>query len=324
MMAFKIRKRRIILMNNSNNYINTYLEYCKFRKRLDNKTLKASKIDLNQYVKFCTSSQLPDYLSRNSIDQFLTFLHKQYKPKTVKRKIASMKAFFHYLEYIDILSSNPFSKLDIRFREPKLLPRTIPGYVIQSFLNTMYHQKEQATTEYQKRCCIRDIAVIELLFATGMRISELCNLKPMDIDFINNTVLIYGKGAKERILQIGNTDVLTALLLYKETFSEDIQTCNYFFVNRLQKQLSDQSVRNMINHYVKLAGVEQHITPHMFRHSFATLLLEQDVDIRYIQKILGHSSINTTEIYTHVSNIKQKEILLHKHPRNLLNINTTT
>lgn len=87
--------------------------------------------------------------------------------------------------------------------------------------------------------------------------------------------------------------------------------------------MSDQSVRNMINHYAKLAGVEQHITPHMFRHSFATLLLEQDVDIHYIQKILGHSSINTTEIYTHVSNIKQKEILLQKHPRNLLNINTT-
>lgn len=181
---------------------------------MDNKTLKAYKIDLNQYVKFCTSSQLPDYLSRNSIEQFLTFLHKQYKPKTAKRKIASMKAFFHYLEYVDILPSNPFSKLDIRFREPKLLPRTIPGYVIQLFLNTMYLQKEQATTEYQKRCCIRDIAVIELLFATGMRISELCNLKPIDIDFINNTVLIYGKRAKERILQIGNTDVLNTLLLY--------------------------------------------------------------------------------------------------------------
>lgn len=310
-------------MNNLNNHINTYLEYCKCRKHLDTKTLKAYSIDLEQYLSFCNTSHYSDYLSRQILDQFITFLHQQYKPKTIKRKIASMKAFFHYLEYIDILGGNPFSKLDIRFREPKLLPRTIPEHVIQIFLNTMYLQKEKSKTIYQKRCCIRDIAVIELLFATGMRISELCNLKPQDIDFINNSILIYGKGSKERMIHIGNMDVLAALLLYKQTFLEDIELCGYFFVNRIQNQLSDQSVRNMINHYVKLAGLEQHITPHMFRHSFATLLLEQNVDIRYIQKILGHSSINTTEIYTHVSNLKQKEILFHKHPRNLIKINNS-
>ena len=92
-------------------------------------------------------------------------------------------------------------------------------------------------------------------------------------------------------------------------------------MNRLQHKLSDQSVRFMINHYAQLAGIDQHITPHMFRHSFATLLLEQDVDIRYIQRMLGHSSISTTEIYTHVSNTKQKDILAHKHPRNLMEVN---
>ena len=101
----------------------------------------------------------------------------------------------------------------------------------------------------------------------------------------------------------------------------DIDSCGYFFVNRLQHKLSDQSVRFMINHYAELAGISQHITPHMFRHSFATLLLEQDVDIRYIQRMLGHSSISTTEIYTHVSNSKQKDILVHKHPRNQMDVN---
>ena len=306
-------------MNTFNDYVAEYIEYCEYRKRLDQKTLKAYRIDLKQYADYLQN--ISEFYFKDNLDKYITYLHKQYKPKTVKRKIASLKAFFHYLEYKEIISENPFSKLDIRFREAKLLPKTISFHSLQTFLSALYQQKEQVTSEYQLRCCIRDIAVIELLFATGMRISELCSLRPADIDFISNNVLIYGKGAKERILQIGNPEVLSALSLYHETFKSDIDACGYFFVNRLQKKLSDQSVRYMITRYAKLAGIEQHLTPHMFRHSFATLLLEQDVDIRYIQRMLGHSSISTTEIYTHVSNVKQKDILLNKHPRNLMDIN---
>jgi integrase/recombinase XerD len=306
-------------MNTLRNYISEYIEYCEYRKRLDSKTLKAYKIDLKQFEIFCTD--LSDCFAKNVVDDFITNLHKQYKPKTVKRKIASLKAFFHHMEYKELLKENPFTKLDIRFREAKLLPKTIPFHSIQSFLSTLYAQKELAGSEYQLHCCIRDIAVIELLFATGMRISELCSLKPSDIDFESNNILIYGKGAKERIIQLGNQEVISALVLYQETFKKDIEICGYFFVNRLQHKLSDQSVRFMINHYAELAGISQHITPHMFRHSFATLLLEQDVDIRYIQRMLGHSSISTTEIYTHVSSTKQKDILVNKHPRNQMNVN---
>lgn len=306
-------------MNTLKSYISKYIEYCEYRKRLDSKTLKAYKIDLKQFEIFCTN--LSDCFAKSVVDDFITNLHKQYKPKTVKRKIASLKAFFHHMEYKELLNENPFAKLDIRFREAKLLPKTIPFHSIQTFLSTLYTQKELAESEYQLRCCIRDIAVIELLFATGMRISELCSLKPSDIDFESSNILIYGKGAKERIIQLGNQEVISALILYQETFKKDIEICGYFFVNRLQHKLSDQSVRFMINHYAELAGISQHITPHMFRHSFATLLLEQDVDIRYIQRMLGHSSISTTEIYTHVSNTKQKDILTNKHPRNQMNVN---
>lgn len=300
-------------------YIAEYLEYCEYRKRLDIKSLKAYRIDLKQFQSF--SSNYHDPLSRNTIDHFITILHRQYKPKTVKRKIASLKAFYHYLEYKDLVTENPFSKLDIHFREAKILPKTIPFHSIQKFLSILYEQNLQTPSAYQYRCSIRDIAVTELLFATGIRISELCSLKPSDIDLKNGTVLIYGKGAKERILQIGNPDVISALTLYQKTFKDDIASCGFFFVNKLKRRLSDQSVRFMINRYAELAGIEQHITPHMFRHSFATLLLEQDVDIRYIQKMLGHSSINTTEIYTHISNNKQKEILTTRHPRNLMVLN---
>ena len=306
-------------MKTLNCYIAEYLEYCNYRKRLDKKTLKAYRIDLKQYQNF--SSDSSDFLSKNTVDQFITDLHRQYKPKTIKRKIASLKAFFHYMEYKELLEENPFDKLDIRFREARLLPKTIPFHSIQKFLSTLYAQKDHSTSEYQLRCCIRDVAVIELLFATGMRVSELCSLKPTDIDLESNNILIYGKGAKERMLQIGNPEVISALISYQKAFQKDVISCEYFFVNRLHHKLSDQSVRFMINRYAKLAGIDQHITPHMFRHSFATLLLEQDVDIRYIQKILGHSSISTTEIYTHISNTKQKDILIHKHPRNLMTVN---
>lgn len=281
-------------MNTLDNYIAEYLEYCEYRKRLDPKSIKAYRIDLKQYLNFCYHSN--DFLSRDTVDFFITALHKQYKPKTVKRK------------------------QDVHFREAKLLPKTIPFHSIQKFLSVLYQEKSQASSTYQRRCSIRDIAVIELLFATGMRISELCGLRPSNVDLENNTVLIYGKGARERILQIGNPEVISALTLYQETFQKEITCCNYFFVNKFNKKLSDQSVRFMINHYAESAGIEQHITPHMFRHSFATLLLEQDVDIRYIQKMPGHSSISTTEIYTHVSNTKQKDILINKHPRNLMEV----
>ena len=306
-------------MNTLNNYITQYIEHCQYRKRLDYKTLKAYQIDLKQYAGSCPS--MKNALSKEVVDRYITNLHKQYKPKTVKRKIASLKAFFHYLEYQELIKENPFNKLDTRFREEKLLPKTIPFHSIQNFLSVLYEQKSLASSEYQLRCCIRDIAVIELLFATGMRISELCSLKPESIDLESGNILIYGKGAKERVIQIGNPEVISALLLYQEYFKEDIVSCGYFFVNKRKNKLSDQSVRFMINRYAEIADITQHITPHMFRHSFATLLLEQDVDIRYIQQMLGHSSISTTEIYTHVSSKKQKDILINKHPRNLIKVN---
>jgi Site-specific recombinase XerD len=306
-------------MNTLKDYISEYLNYCEYRKQLNFKTIKAYKIDLNQYNSFCLD--ISDPFSKKAVDSYITELFKHYKSKSVKRKIASLKAFFHYLEYTEFLAQNPFDKLDVYFREAKLLPKTISFHSIQKFLSVLYAQKMQTVSAYQFKCCLRDIAVIELLFATGMRISELCSLKPSDIDLENNTVLIYGKGSKERILQFGNCEVISALATYQSTFKADISACGYFFVNKRKQKLSDQSVRFMINRYAALAEIEQHITPHMFRHSFATLLLEQDVDIRYIQKMLGHSSISTTEIYTHVSSAKQKDILVNKHPRNFMVVN---
>lgn len=295
-----------------------YLSHCKIQKELDAKTVKAYRIDLTQFIAF--SSGFDEPFSRENLNRYLTMLHKTYQPKTTKRKIASLKAFFHFLEYEDLLVNNPFNKIQLSFREPKRLPKTIPANIIQLFLNTIYRQAQQAPTHGKKKSILRDIAVTELLFATGVRISELCNLKYKNIDIENRSLLIWGKGSKERIIQIGNPDVISALSAYITAFEHEISQSGWLFVNRLGNRLSEQSVRLMINKYAELAGIAMHITPHMFRHSFATLLLEADVDIRYIQKMLGHSSITTTEIYTSVSMHKQKAILTEKHPRNNMEV----
>lgn len=301
-------------MNELQTLMESYLEYCNHQKRLDQKTLKAYRIDLRQFSEQISCTQVSD-ITPCILENYIAKLHQQYKPKTVKRKIASTKALFHYFEYKEVIDINPFNKIQVRFREPVILPKTIPLHTVETFLSTIYRQRTHAKTAYQRKNALRDAAVIELLFATGIRISELCSLKMNDINLYDRSILIYGKGSKERKVQIGNDDVTHILEEYKNSFLPEIQNCNHFFVNQNGTVLSDQTVRRMINKYASLAAIELHITPHMFRHTFATSLLEADVDIRYIQEILGHSSINITEIYTHVAMAKQRDILTAKHPR---------
>ncbi len=301
-------------MENLQTHIKNYLDYCKYQKRLDAKTQKAYRIDLTQFQDKVSFSDISE-ITPEILEAFIADLHQEFKPKTVKRKIASLKAFFHYLEYKELIDRNPFNKIQIKFREPVILPKTIPLHTVEILLSTMYKQLADAKTHYQRRNALRDIAVIELLFATGMRISELCSLKINDVNLYDKTILIYGKGSKERKIQVGNDDVVSILEKYKNDFQTEIQKCKHFFANQSGRALSDQAVRRMINKYTSLAAIDLHITPHMFRHTFATSLLEADVDIRYIQEMLGHSSINITEIYTHVAMSKQRDILTTKHPR---------
>ena len=295
--------------------ITDYITYCKTQKRLSPKTLKAYCIDLTQFSNFIQNPDV-NLISISDIESFIGYLNYNFKPKTAKRKLASLKAFFHYLDYKDVIESNPFNKIKPKFREPLLLPKTIPLYTIEAFLATIYKEISLANTIYRKRRTLLDAAIIETLFSTGMRISELCNLKDSDVDLHDATIRIYGKGAKERIIQIGNENVIQLLKHYENEFLTEIKRSGYFFTNPNSSSISDQSIRRMINKYCDLAAIDLHITPHMFRHTFATCLLEADVDIRYIQEMLGHSSITVTEIYTHVALSKQKDILTTKHPRN--------
>jgi len=272
-------------------------------KKLSDKTIRAYKIDLSQYGVFSNE------LSKQALWDYIEYLNKKYKPKTAKRKLATLKAFIHFLLLQDLIDFNPFDKLETTIKEPLLLPKTIPLGVIAKLISFSYQQIVFAKSDYQIRSAVRNTAILELLFATGARVAEICTLRSDNVDLLGNSVKFYGKGSKERIIPIENFAVLSILRKYHSLFEKEIPDSGYFFVNKLGRRMTEQSVRNMINFYCKQCGVDMHITPHMFRHSFATLLLEEDVDIRYIQRMLGHSSITTTQIYTHVTSAKQKEIL---------------
>lgn len=206
-------------------------------------------------------------------------------------------------------------------REPRTLPKTIPEHNLERFLQAIYDADSQARTKIQKKNAIRDIAVIETLFASGMRVSELCQLTEADVNREEMELRIHGKGRKERIIPI--PDLQAILRHYYENWENEIRNTHRFFLNRNGQPLSGQSVRHLINKYAKKAGIAQHITPHMFRHTFATGLLESDVNLRCIQELLGHSCIQTTEIYTHVSAAKKRQILKENHPRRNLHVQTS-
>lgn len=301
--------------------IRRYLDTCTYQNNLDKKTIKAYKTDLAQFVEFLVDRQL--FYEKDCIVDYIHFLNKkEYRIKTVKRKIASLKAFFSYLNYEDYISHNPFSKIKLKIKEPLILPKIIPLDQLDILFWHVYKQKYQINEQsYQYKAVLRDIAVLELLFGTGIRISELCSLKGSDITLNNDAIKIFGKGAKERVIPIFDNNILDALKTYKEVFYQEIKDSGYFFVNKRKKELSPQSVRNMIKKYYEQANIPLHITPHMFRHTFATTLLEVDVDSRHIQQLLGHSSITTTQIYTHLTSNKKAEIMRVKNPRSKLSAN---
>lgn len=293
--------------------VNSYLDYCRYRKELDAKTIKAYRIDLKQYFLFFNTEEP----NKEEIEEYITHLHKNFKQKTVKRKIASIKAFYNYLEEEEVIENNPFQKIRIKFKETVVLPRIISRKEIEQLLNFMYSCNRKSSG---KKHWLRDLAVVEVFFATGARVYEISNIHADCVDLDSGLIRIMGKGGKERYIQIGEQDVIKLLQKYYEENKEEIKKSGYFFVNNRGSRYSEQSIRNMLKTYTKRAGIERTITPHMFRHSFATYLIEEGVDVSCVQQILGHSSIKTTQIYIHVAARKQAEILQNMHPRNKMKI----
>ena len=295
--------------------VTAYLIQCKEQKRLDAKTLKAYRIDITQFEDYIQRND--SQYDREALRGFIAVLNQKYKPRTVKRKIASVKSYLSFLQDEEVISDNPFIGMRISLPKSLTIPRTIPLRTINAMLVEAHNFEGHTVTSFSHFCALRNTAVIELLFATGMRISELCGIAEKDLDLSEGLVFIHGKGNRERIVEIANCEVLAALKKYDQAKPKHIKS---FFLNNRGNPLTDQSARRIIENCAKKTDPFRHITPHMFRHSFATMLLEEDVDIRYIQQMLGHSSISTTQIYAHVSSEKRRAILSTKHPRNKMTI----
>ncbi|MCR8560416.1 tyrosine-type recombinase/integrase [Mucilaginibacter sp. BJC16-A38] len=296
-----------------------FFNHCLYEKNLSSKTIKFYTIDLQQFRSYMEANAFPieiKLVDKTYLKGYLKVL-ACWKPKTIKRKIATLKALFNYLEYEDHIPVNPMRKIKIKIKEPLMLPKAMTSEESSAILDHVYTAiKTTDKSKYQYLEAVRNAAVIELLFATGARVSEIADLKLNALNLEAGTVTIYGKGGKQRMIQICNKDTLATLSVYCELFKNKIEAADSFLlINRLDKKLSDQSIRFLTKSLAVSTKSSKKVTPHVFRHTFATLLLENDVDIKYIQALLGHSSIMTTQIYTQVNLEKQKQILTEKHPR---------
>lgn len=297
--------------------ISQFIFHCEIEKKLNSKTIKAYTLDLTQFKSF-VQKEITE-IRKEDLKAFFLELSK-YAPRTIKRKIATLKTFFSHLEFEEVIDANPFRKVRTKIKLDTILPNTLTIKEIKSILLCVYNHKYKITdvSVYRYKEVIRNIAILELLLASGIRVSELCSLKIKNISSDFSLVKVMGKGSKERIIPITNIETQKALKNNHTVFASEIESTSYMFINRFGNPLSEQSVRFMVKSYAKKAKIKRTITPHVFRHSFATLLLEEDVDIRYIQHLLGHSSINVTQIYTHVNEKKKKELLMIKSPRNFV------
>jgi tyrosine recombinase XerC len=282
-------------------HIKKFLSYLEIEKNYSEHTILNYRLDLEEFAKFLGDGNVSavDY---SVLRRFLAQMREHnLKPRSVARKLSTLRSFFRYLQREKIITSNP-AKLLVT---PKL-DKPLPHFLSEQEAITIMEAPKDG-----KKASPRDRAIFETLYSTGIRVSELVGLDIEDIDFIGNIIRVMGKGKKERLVPIGDT-ALEALRKYIDTRP---QQSSAVFLNKNGTKLSDRSVRNIINKYILQEAVRQHVTPHMFRHSFATHLLDRGADLRSVQELLGHVNLSTTQIYTHLTTDKLKKVYDQAHPR---------
>lgn len=300
------------LNSSSKHDLEDFRSYILVEKNFSKHTAKAYYSDILDFLLWLGETQAEN-VNFSKVREYLHFIQKfNYKKTTIARKIASLRTFYKYLYREKKVESNPAMNLNSPKR-PRQLPKFLTPYEVEQILNNI---KIETPAGYRNK------AILELLWATGMRVSELSGLNFEDLNLANNEIRVFGKGAKERIILVTERAktylkryIETARPLIAKGFRVDNNEDSPVFINNTGFRLQTRTVRNVINDIVEEIQLPKHVTPHVFRHSFATHLIENGADLRVVQELLGHASISNTQIYTHVSSQHLKEVYNETHPR---------
>jgi integrase/recombinase XerD len=292
--------------------IERFLNYLELEKSLSENTVASYGFDLKKFRDFLKLIKVESFADINEthIERFLAYLRKEYKSTTGARILSALRQFYDFMlngNYLSELKYNPFENFD----SPKL-ERKLPAVLTYEEIEKMFN-----CIDVTDKLELRDRAVLETMYACGLRVSELVNLKCSNVLTSEEVVRVFGKGSKERIVPIGK-EALKWIELYIRELRKKLsnpKSEDFLFLNWRGKKLSRMAIWNMIDKYSKKAKIEKKMHPHILRHSFATHLLEGGADLRSIQEMLGHADISTTQIYTHVDITYLKEVHKSFHPR---------
>ena len=279
-----------------------FLEYLKITKKNSKYTIKSYAEDLFQFMEYLKEKKISELtqIDHLTIRGFLTILkEKELSRRTISRKLSAIRSFFRYLTQEGIIAENPALLI-----KGMKIPKTLPVFLYPREIEILLSIPKQDVLG------IRDKAILELLYATGMRVSELVSLKVGDLNMSSNHIIVFGKGSRERVVFFGKKAAEAVDLYLKKSRPQLIKdfSCEHLFLNKNGTAISDRSIRRIVDKYVKQASLKQNISPHSLRHSFATHMLENGADLKTVQELLGHVSLSTTQIYTHVTRDRLKEV----------------
>lgn len=285
-----------------------YLDYLKYQKHYSDKTITNYNLDLIKYKQFLTINKINySNISYQQITDYLVYLNNiGLHNNSISRNLSALRSFYNYLVRNKLVKNNPF-KLISGIKKEKKLPNYLQYNEFESILNSCGSDS----------LGIRNSLIVELLLASGLRVSELVNINLNDIDLSNKSIKVVGKGNKERIIYFGDY-ALKSLTTYLNNSRDNLlgkKRSNKLFINHLGEELTTRGVSDILDRLLEKTAIEKNVSPHTFRHSFATMLLNEGASTKVVQELLGHASMSTTSIYTHLSNDKLKSIYLKAHPR---------
>ena len=286
-------------------YVDDFLEYLLVVKKHSDNTIVNYRVDILEFSEF-VSGNLKN-IKKDDISAYLKHLYDVNASKSsIARKLSSLRSFYDYLVKKEIVDTNYFKMI----KNPKK-DGSLPKYVKEDDIDKMFMVPNTRTW-----IGMRNLAIIRMLYATGLRVSELVSIKTKDINMSDRTIKILGKGSKERIVVFGNnTEESLNDYLDRGRREVDVHGSPYLFLNKDGNRLSARYVRVIIDDIIAKASIDMHVSPHMLRHTFATGMLNNGADLVSVKDLLGHESLNTTSIYTHVSDDKIREIYNKAHPR---------